>query len=87
MGAGPAVGALPLNHGRRMTTTPISGRIAIGDGPYGAWRCREPAGLGLGFQQGHYALFALASLSAAGFWLIDAVMKGHQMRPTARLAA
>ena len=43
------------------------------------------AGLGLGFQQGHYALFALASLSAAGFWLIDAIMKRHQMRYYARM--
>ena len=43
------------------------------------------AGLGLGFQQGHYALFALASLSAAGFWMIDALMKRHQMRYYARM--
>ena len=43
------------------------------------------AGLGLGFQQGHYALFALAALSAAGFWLIDAIMKRHQMRYYARM--
>jgi hypothetical protein len=38
------------------------------------------AGLGLGFQQAHYALFGLAAASALGFWYIDAAMKRHQMR-------
>jgi hypothetical protein len=38
------------------------------------------AGLGLGFQQGHYALFALASGTALAFWFIDGTMKRHQMR-------
>jgi hypothetical protein len=34
-------------------------------------------GLGLGFQQGHYALFALASGTALAFWFIDGLMKRH----------
>ncbi|AGZ40573.1 hypothetical protein [Actinoplanes friuliensis] len=38
------------------------------------------AGLGLGFQQGHYALFALAAGTALAFWYIEALMKRHQMR-------
>jgi hypothetical protein len=38
------------------------------------------AGLGLGFQQGHYALFALAGITALGFWFIDATTKRHQLR-------
>jgi hypothetical protein len=37
------------------------------------------AGLGLGFQQGHYAFFALASGTALAFWFIDGTMKRHQM--------
>jgi uncharacterized membrane protein len=36
--------------------------------------------IGLGFQQGHYALFAAASLGAFCFWLVEAVTKRHQMR-------
>jgi hypothetical protein len=43
------------------------------------------AGLGLGFQQGHYALFALAAGTALAFWFIDATMKRHQMRFYPRL--
>jgi hypothetical protein len=36
--------------------------------------------LGLGFQQGHYALFGLASVTALAFWYLDALYKGYQMR-------
>ncbi len=38
------------------------------------------AGIGLGFQQGHYALFALASGAATCFWLIESINKRHQIR-------
>ncbi|WP_456846783.1 hypothetical protein [Cellulomonas sp. P5_C6] len=38
------------------------------------------AGLGLGFQQQHYALFALAAATGAAFWLIEAMTKRHQVR-------
>ncbi|GEK21229.1 hypothetical protein [Cellulomonas xylanilytica] len=38
------------------------------------------AGLGLGFQQEHYALFALAAATGAAFWLIEAMTKRHQVR-------
>jgi hypothetical protein len=37
-------------------------------------------GLGLGFSESHYALFALASVSAFAFWCLDWVTKQHQMR-------
>jgi hypothetical protein len=37
------------------------------------------AALGLGFQQGHYALFGLGALTAAGFWFIEALYKRFQM--------
>lgn len=43
------------------------------------------ASVGLGFQQAHYALFALAAVSAASFWVIDAGMKRHQMRYYGRM--
>jgi hypothetical protein len=43
------------------------------------------AALGLGFQQGHYALFALGAVTGLGFWLIDAATKTHQMRYYARM--
>jgi hypothetical protein len=43
------------------------------------------AGLGLGFQQGHYALFALAAGTALAFWFVDALMKRHQMHYYARM--
>jgi hypothetical protein len=33
------------------------------------------AALGLGFQQGHYALFALAAATAGGFWYVDPLNK------------
>ncbi|HEY7044693.1 MAG TPA: hypothetical protein VH419_13575 [Nocardioidaceae bacterium] len=38
------------------------------------------AAIGLGFQQSHYALFALAAGSAVAFWLVEAITKRHQMR-------
>jgi len=38
------------------------------------------AALGWGFQYGHYGLFLVAALSGFGFWLIEGVMKRHQMR-------
>jgi len=43
------------------------------------------AALGLGFQQGHYALFALAAVTGLGFWFIDATTKRHQLRYYARM--
>lgn len=43
------------------------------------------AGLGLGFQYGHYALFALASGTALAFWFMDALIKRHQMQYYARM--
>jgi hypothetical protein len=42
-------------------------------------------GLGLGFQQGHYALFALAAATALGFWLIEGQTKVHQWRYYSRM--
>ncbi len=38
------------------------------------------AALAWGFQHGHYGLFLVAALSGLGFWLIEGVMKRHQMR-------
>ena len=38
------------------------------------------AALGLGFQQRHYALFLLAAVTGAAFWLLDGLMKGFQYR-------
>ena len=38
------------------------------------------AALGLGFQQQHYALFGLGAATAAAFWFLDGLMKGHQVR-------
>ena len=43
------------------------------------------AGLGLGFQQQHYALFGLAATSALGFWYLDGLLKGYQMRYYSRM--
>lgn len=37
-------------------------------------------GLGLGFQQNHYSLFALAAATGLGFWLIESQIKVHQWR-------
>jgi hypothetical protein len=41
--------------------------------------------LGLGFQQGHYALFALAAGTALGFWYLDAMTKTWQMKYYSRV--
>lgn len=38
------------------------------------------AALGLGFQQQHYALFALGAATGAAFWFIEAMTKRHQVR-------
>jgi hypothetical protein len=38
------------------------------------------AALGLGFQQQHYALFALGALTALGFWFLDLLVKTFQVR-------
>src|SRR5262245_49237277 len=38
------------------------------------------AALGLAFQQRHYALFLLAAVTGAAFWLLDGLMKGFQYR-------
>lgn len=43
------------------------------------------AALGLGFQQGHYALFALAAATAGGFWYVDPLNKGFQTRYYGRM--
>jgi hypothetical protein len=43
------------------------------------------AALGLGFQQQHYALFGLGAATAAAFWFLDGLMKGHQVRYYSRL--
>ena len=41
--------------------------------------------LGGGFQFQHYGLFLVACLSSLGFWIIEALMKRHQMRYYARM--
>jgi len=38
------------------------------------------AGIGLGFQQQHWALFALGAATGLCFWLIEAMTKRHQVR-------
>ncbi|MFC7447490.1 hypothetical protein [Rhodococcus daqingensis] len=43
------------------------------------------AAIGLGFQQEHYALFALASGTALAFWFIEGEMKRHQRRYYSRM--
>lgn len=43
------------------------------------------AALGLGFQQQHYALFGLGAATAAAFWFLDGLMKGHQLRHYSRM--
>jgi hypothetical protein len=43
------------------------------------------AALGLGFQQRHFALFALGAATAAGFWYLDGLMKGYQYRYYVRM--
>ena len=43
------------------------------------------AALGLGFQQRHYALFLLAAVTGAAFWVLDGLMKGYQYRYYVRM--
>lgn len=43
------------------------------------------AALALGFQQQHYALFGLGAATAAAFWFLDGLMKGHQLRYYSRM--
>jgi hypothetical protein len=43
------------------------------------------AGLGLGFQQRHFALFALAAVTGLAFWYLDGLMKGYQYRYYVRM--
>jgi hypothetical protein len=43
------------------------------------------AALAFGFQQRHYALFALAAVTGAGFWAFDTVMTRFQRRYFTRL--
>jgi hypothetical protein len=43
------------------------------------------AALGLGFQQRHFALFALAAVTGAAFWYIDGLMRGYQYRYHVRM--
>lgn len=43
------------------------------------------AALGLGFQQRHFALFALAAVTGAAFWYLDGLMKGYQYRYYVRM--
>lgn len=38
------------------------------------------AALLLGFQEGHYALFGLAAATAAAFWVMEGLLKRHQVR-------
>jgi hypothetical protein len=43
------------------------------------------AGLGLGFQERHFSLFALAAATGAAFWYMDGLMKGFQYRYYVRM--
>ena len=43
------------------------------------------AALGLGFQQRHFALFALAAVTGAAFWYMDGLIKGYQYRYYVRM--
>jgi hypothetical protein len=43
------------------------------------------AALAWGFEKEHYGLFLVASLSALGFWIIEGVLKRHQMRTYIRM--
>jgi hypothetical protein len=38
------------------------------------------ASIGLGFQQQHYALFAIGAVTGVCFWVIEAIAKRHQVR-------
>jgi hypothetical protein len=46
---------------------------------------QDAAALGLGFQQQHYALFALGAATGLAFWFLDVLMKGYQMRYYGRM--
>src|SRR5215207_7707327 len=46
----------------------------------GLGRDPESGGAGVGFQYAHYGHFLVAALSELGFWIIEAIMKRHQMR-------
>lgn len=43
------------------------------------------AGLAVGFQQQHYALFGLAAITGLAFWFIDAHFKGYQLHYYSRM--
>jgi hypothetical protein len=43
------------------------------------------AALAWGFQNQHYGLFLVACISGVAFWIIEAVMKRHQMRYYVRM--
>ena len=43
------------------------------------------AGIALGFQEQHSALFGLGAMSAASFWFLDGLMKGYQYRYYVRM--
>src|SRR5215831_21085605 len=43
------------------------------------------AALGLAVQQRHYALFLLAAVTGAAFWVLDGLMKGYQYRSYVRM--
>ena len=43
------------------------------------------AAIGWGFQYGHYGLFLVAAISGLGFWIIEGVLKGHQIRYYVRM--
>ncbi len=43
------------------------------------------AALAWGFQNQHYGLFLIATISGLAFWMIEAVMKRHQMRYYVRM--
>lgn len=43
------------------------------------------AAITLGFQTGHFALFGLAAFTASGFWFLDGLLKGYQVRHYTRI--
>jgi hypothetical protein len=43
------------------------------------------AALGIGFNQRHYVLFAIAAVTGAAFWYLDGLMKGFQYRYYVRM--
>jgi hypothetical protein len=42
-------------------------------------------GLGAGFEAGHQGLFLAAAITSLGFWMLDGLMKQHQMRYYVRM--